>query len=173
MAAADKKSTYTAAEVAELIRPLADSVELLQKENAELKRKLEHMNEVFANAQRARFGQSSEKNSYVLHDQASFFNEAEKEQAPKVEEPTPDTILIPQHERKKKRSQAEMLNGLPEEEVLLELPEDQLVCGKCGGKMKPIGKKFLRHEMQIIPKQIKLLAYYAVTYACDSCEKDI
>lgn len=130
------------------------------------------MNEVFANAQRARFGQSSEKNSYVLHDQASFFNEAEKEQAPKAEEPTPDTILVPQHERKKKRSQAEMLNGLPEEEVLLELPEDQLVCGKCGGKMKPIGKKFLRHEMMIIPRQIKLLAYYAVTYACDSCEKD-
>ncbi len=32
--------------------------------------------------------------------------------------------------------------------------------------MKPIGKKFLRHEMQIIPKQIKLLAYCAVTYAC-------
>lgn len=65
-----------------------------------------------------------------------------------------------------------MLNHLPEEEVLLELPEEQLVCGKCGGKMKPIGKKFLRHEMQIIPKQIKLLAYYAVTYACDKCEKD-
>jgi len=130
------------------------------------------MNKVFANAQRARFGQSSEKNSYVLHDQASFFNEAEKDQAPKAEEPTPDTILVPRHERKKKRSQAEMLNGLPEEEVLLELPEDQLVCGKCGRKMKPIGKKFLRHEMQIIPKQMKLLAYYAVTYACNSCEKD-
>ena len=47
MAAADKKITYTAAEVAELIRPLAQSVELLQKENEELKRKLEHMNEVF------------------------------------------------------------------------------------------------------------------------------
>ena len=172
MAAADKKSTYTAAEVAELIRSLADSIALLQKENAELRRKLEHMNEVFANAQRARFGQSSEKNTYVLHDQASFFNEAEKEQAPKAEEPTPDTILVPQHKRKKKRSQAKMLNGFPEEEVLLELPEDQLVCGKCGGKMKPIGEKFLRHEMMIIPKQIKLLAYYAVAYACDSCEKD-
>ena len=26
--------------------------------------------------------------------------------------------------------------------------------------------------MMIIPKQMKLLAYYAVTYACDSCEKD-
>ena len=172
MAAAEKKSTYTAAEVAELIRPLADSIALLKEENAELKRKLEHMNEVFANAQRARFGQSSEKNSYVLHDQVSFFNEAEKEQAPKAEEPTPDTILVEAHQRKKRRSQAEMLNNLPEKEVLLELPEDQLICGKCGGVMKPIGKKFLRHEMQIIPKQINLLAYYAVTYACDSCEKD-
>ena len=54
MAAADKKITYTAAEVAELIRPLTQSVEALQKENAELKRKLEHMNEILANAQRAR-----------------------------------------------------------------------------------------------------------------------
>ena len=46
MAAANKKITYTAAEVAELIRPLTQSVEALQKENEELKRKLEHMNEV-------------------------------------------------------------------------------------------------------------------------------
>ena len=43
MAAADKKKTYTAAEVVELIRPLGQSVEALQKENAELKRRLEHM----------------------------------------------------------------------------------------------------------------------------------
>ena len=64
MAAADRKITYTAAEVAELIRPLTQSVEALQKENAELKRKLEHMNEILANAQRARFGQSSEKKTY-------------------------------------------------------------------------------------------------------------
>ena len=168
MATPQQKTTYSAAEVA----ALEESILKLKTGNDELRRKLKHMNEVFANVQRARFGQSSEKNSYVLHDQASFFNEAEKEQAPKAEEPTPDTILVPQHERKKKRSQAEMLNGLPEEEVLLELPEDQLVCGKCSGKMKPIGKKFLRHEMQIIPKQMKLLAYYAVTYACNSCEKD-
>lgn len=168
MAAADRKSTYTAAEVA----VLKDRIAKQQEEIDQLKRKLEHMNEVFANAQRARFGQSSEKNTYVLYNQVSLFNEVEKEQLPKVEEPTPETILVEAHQRKKKRSQGEMLNHLPEEEVLLELPEEQLVCGKCGGKMKPIGKKFLRHEMQIIPKQIKLLAYYAVTYACDKCEKD-
>ena len=158
MAAAKAKTTYTAAEVA----VLENKIQEQQAQIEELKRRLEHMNEVFANAQRARFGQSSEKQNYVLgKDQLSLFNEAEKEQDHKAEEPTPDTILIPAHERKKKRSQAEMLNHLPEEEVLLEIPEDERICGKCGGKMKPIGKKFLRHEMQIIPKQIKLLAYYA------------
>ena len=169
MPATEKKTTYSAAEVA----VLESKIQEQQAQIEELKRKLEHMNEVFANAQRARFGQSSEKQNYVLgKDQLSLFNEAEKEQDHKAEEPTPDTILVPAHERKKKRTQAEMLNELPEEEVLLEIPEEQRICGKCGGKMKPIGKKFLRHEMQIIPKQTKLLAYYAVTYACDHCEKD-
>lgn len=32
----------------------------------ELKRKLEYMNESLLNAQRARFGQSSEKKTYIL-----------------------------------------------------------------------------------------------------------
>lgn len=144
----------------------------MQEEIESLKKKLEHMNEVLLNAQRARFGQSSEKNTYVLHEQISLFNEAEAEQNHKAEEPKPDTVFVEPHERKKKRSQAQMLNNLSEEEVLLEIPEEQHLCSKYGGKIKLIGKKFLRHEMQIIPKQIRLLAYYAVTYACDSCEKD-
>ena len=169
MAPEQRKTTYTAAEVA----VLEETILKQKAEIDELKRKLEHMNEVFANAQRARFGQSSEQKNYVLgKDQLSLFNEAESSQDHKAEEPKPNTIFVEAHERKKKRSQTEMLNNLPEEEVLLDIPEGQLVCGKCGGKMKPIGKKFLRHEMQIVPKQIKLLAYYAVTYACDSCEKD-
>lgn len=164
-----QKTTYSAAEVA----VLNGIIQTQQEQIDDLKRKLEHMNELLLNAQRARFGQSSEKKNYVLGaDQLSIFNEAESEQDRKVEEPKPETVLIAAHERKKKRSQKELLQELPEEEVLVELSEDQLVCGKCGGTMKPIGKKFLRHEMQIIPKQVKLLAFYAVTYACDRCEKD-
>ena len=148
MSAAQKKNTYTAAEVAALestIQAQQSQIQAQQAQIEELKRKLEHMNEVFANAQRARFGQSSEKQNYVLGmDQLSLFNEAEKEQDHKAEEPNPDTILVPAHERKKKRSQSEMLNHLPEEEVLLEIPEDQRICSKCGGKMKPIGYLFSR-----------------------------
>ena len=75
MATPQQKTTYSAAEVA----ALEETILKLKTENDELRRKLKHMNEVFANVQRARFGQSNEKNSYVLHDQTSFFNEAEKE----------------------------------------------------------------------------------------------
>ncbi len=138
-----------------------------QTEIAELKRKLEHMNEVFANAQRARFGQSSEKNTYVLHEQLGLFNEAEQEQNHNAAEPTEETFTVNAHQRRL----GELTQNLSVKEVLLELEESQLVCDKCGGMMKPIGKKFVRHELEIIPKQVILKAICAATYACNRCEK--
>ena len=115
MAAAKEKTTYTAAEVA----ALEDKIQQQQAQIEELKRKLDHMNEVFANAQRARFGQSSEKASYVMaEDQLSLFNEAEKCQDHKAEEPTEETFIVKAHTRKKKKTIDEMSKNLPEEEVL-------------------------------------------------------
>ena len=155
MAAADRKITYTAAEVAELIRPLTQSVEALQKENAELKQKLEHMNEILANAQRARFGQSSEKKTYVLsEDQMSLFNEAEICQDSKAEEPTEETLTVKAHARKKKRTIDELAKNLPVEEIMIDLPESRLTCDKCGGTFKLIGKKLVRRELIIIKQKL-------------------
>ena len=169
MAAADKKTTYSAAEVA----ILEDTILKQKQEIDELKRKLEHMNEVFANAQRARFGQSSEKKSYVLEEgQMNFFNEAEDCQDHKAEEPTEDTLTVKAHARKKKRTIDELAKNLPVEEVVFELQESQLTCDKCGGTFKLIGKKLIRRELVIIPQQEKILEYYSCTYACDKCDKD-
>lgn len=79
-----EENTYTAAEVAEL----QTTIRQQQAEIDELKKKLDHMNEILLNAQRARFGQSSEKKTYVLgEDQISLFNEAELVQDHKAEEP--------------------------------------------------------------------------------------
>ena len=169
MAAKQNKTTYTAAEVA----VLEETILKQKDEIEELKRKLDHMTEIFANAQRARFGQSSEKSTYVMNgDQVNLFNEVEKEQDHKAEEPTEETFTVKEHTRKKKRTLDELTKNLPEEEVLLRLPESQLVCEECGGTFRPIGKKFVRREMLVIPRQVKILAYYTVTYACDRCEKD-
>lgn len=55
------------------------------------------MNELLLNAQRARFGSSSEKQDYVMPNQVGIFNEAEVEQDPKAPEPTEEKILVPAH----------------------------------------------------------------------------
>ena len=98
MATADRKTTYSAAEVAALEHRISEQ----QAEIETLKKKLEHMNEVFLNAQRARFGQSSEKSKYVLgQDQLTLFNEAESEQDPKANPPRKHLQLLPTPGRKR------------------------------------------------------------------------
>ena len=166
---AEEKKTYTAAEVAEL----QTTIRQQQAEIAALKKKLDHMNEILLNAQRARFGQSSEKKTYVLsEDQMCLFHEAELVQDPKAEEPTEETFTVKCHTRKKKRTIDELAKNLPVEKIVLQLPESKLTCSKCGGTFRLIGKKLIRRELIIIPQEEKILEYYSCTYACDRCEKD-
>ena len=157
-----------------LEKQVAQQEALQQDQSAqieELKRKLEHMNEVFANAQRAQYGQKSEKQQYVLGaDQISLFNEAEASQDHKATEPTEQTLVVA-HSRKKKKTLEEKIKDLPVEEIVMDLPEDQLTCS-CGGTFRLIGKKFIRQEMIVIPQSEKILKYYSCTYACDKCEKE-
>jgi transposase len=133
------------------------------------------MNELLLNAQRARFGQSSEKREYVIpegQERFALFNEAEAEQNVKAEEPTEETFIVAAHERKKKRTIEELAESLPVDEIVIELPEEQRGCSKCGGVLKLIGKKFVRQEIHIIPQQIYLVKYFSSSYACENCEKN-
>lgn len=145
----------------------------LKKENRDLRQKLERMSELLLNAQRARFGSSSEKQDYVMPNQVGIFNEAEAEQDPKAPEPTEETILVPAHTRKPKRTMDELAAGLPVKEILITLPEEELICDVCGSKMAMIGKKLVSRRLEVIPRQCSLLEYYAVTYACKPCEEKI
>jgi hypothetical protein len=98
----------------------------LQEEVKHLQQKMDRLTEQFLNAQRARFGQSSEKKKYVMDgaEQVQLFNEAEVTQNPKAEEPTIEEVIVAAHKRKKKRTYEELTEGLPEEEILLELKGD-------------------------------------------------
>ena len=147
-------------------------ISTLKAEIDDLKLKLEHMNEILVNMQRARFGQSSEKQKYVSPDQLSVFNEAELEQDPKAPEPDEKTIIVPEHKRKPKKSLEDKIKELPSEDVILELPEEEAVCGHCGKPLRKMGKKFLRKEIVTMKKVVKVVNYYAYTYTCDNCEKN-
>lgn len=95
------------------------------------------MNELLLNAQCARFGQSSEKQTYVMQNgrQLGLFNEAEAAQNPKEPEPTEET-LVKTHTRKPKRTIDELTEGLPVEKVLLDLPEEEQICDACGTPLR-------------------------------------
>ena len=84
------------AELKDTVRSLTDEVEALRQ-------KLERMNELLLNAQRARFGRSSEKKVYVMEDgeQLQIFNEAETVQDAKAEEPTVEDVTVAAHKRRK------------------------------------------------------------------------
>ena len=136
------------------IAELEHQISMLKAENDELRTKLDHMNEILLNMQRARFGQSSEKQKYVSPDQLSVFNEAELEQDPKAPEPYEKTIIVPQHKRKPKGSLEDKIKELPSEDVFLDIPEDEKVCSSCGKPLRRMGKKFLRTEIEVIQKSI-------------------
>ena len=169
------KLNDTAKSIAEYEREISTLKAENEKQKAEidkLRLQIDRLNELLLNAQRARFGQSSEKQKYVSPDQLSLFNEAEKEQDPKAPEPDEDTIIVPEHKRKKKKPFDEKVKELPSEDVILELPEDERNCSYCGKPLRKMGKKFLRKEIVVIKKQIKVVNYYAYTYTCDNCEKE-
>ena len=136
-----KKTSSVQADTA-VFSQLREENAALKQEVKELRRKLERMNELLLNAQRARFGQSSEKRSYVIPEQLGMFNEAEAEQDHKAPEPTEETLLVKEHKRKPKRTAEELTAGLPVKEVVLEFPEDELSCSTCGHPLKQIRKKF-------------------------------
>ena len=148
MSEKSKKSSKSIAE-------LEHENSILRTEIDDLKLKLEHMNEILVNMQRARFGQSSEKQKYVSPDQLSVFNEAEAEQDPKAPEPDEKTIIVPEHKRKPKRPLADRMAELPSEDVILELPEDERNCSYCGKSLRKMGKKFLRKELIVIKETDK------------------
>ena len=119
----------TVKNLTQTVDELNQTINHLTAENKLLKQKLDRMNELLLIAQRARFGQSSEKRVYVLPDseQLRIFNEAEQAQDEKAEEPTEKT-LVAAHERKKKRTNEELTKELPTKEICLDLSEDQKIC---------------------------------------------
>ena len=113
-----EKDTFSKQADAAVFSRLQAENETLKKEVAELRRKLERMNELLLNAQRARFGQSSEKREYVLEDseQLGLFHETEADQQPKEPEQRSET-RVKAHTRKPKRTIDELTEGLPVEKI--------------------------------------------------------
>ena len=167
-------------EIAAIFQQMQNDISALREQlkarDAELKMRdaeIERLTQMLVNAQRARFGQRSEKRAYVIDDgseQLSLFDEAEQEASESAPEPEIETF-VPAHVRKKKRTKEELFKSLPVKEIEYELSPDQLIDEK-GYHYECIGREFVRSELNILPQQVLRMDYYRKIYASKQHEKD-
>lgn len=155
----------------QLTAQLSDMMTLLksiQEQNQELKNDNALLREENEYLKRKLFGTKSETSHSLGYDQLSFFDEAENECDEEI-------LNVEGHKRVKKKKHKDQLKikleNLPHEEVLLTIPENQRDCPKCGHDLSPVGKEYVRTEVQFIPASLKVIKVYRETYECRECKK--
>ena len=125
--------------------------------------------EIILNQNRARFGQSSEKRTYLLCDgQLSLFEQAGDGVTEKIPEEASSAekqeIPVSAHTRKPKRTMEELCANIPEETVIVDLPEEQKFTAD-GRPLKCIGTDDVRVELIREPSRVYKRVYRCKVYA--------
>ena len=137
----------------------------LQSENAVLKEELAQMQEQMAWLKKMMFGRKTEQSSVIMDNgmQLSLFPGMQASTVKKVEE----TVTVPEHKRKKKRTHDDWMSTLPVEEI--EHKEEYPVCEICGAEMQEIGKDKAYDELVYTPAKYHIRRHIVFTYKCPNC----
>lgn len=132
--------------------------------------------EIILNQNRSRFGQSSEKRTYLLCDgQLSLFEQAGDgvtEKAPEeASSAEKQAVPVSAHTRKPKRTMEELCANVPEETVIVDLPEEQKFTVD-GRSLKCIGTDDVRVELIREPSRVYKRVYRCKVYADPKAEEE-
>lgn len=154
------------------IKSHAEWQALLDKKENEitaLHRQVEWLTQQLRLTRGQKFGASSEQ-TQVLSEQFSLFNEAETLADPKAAEPELEQIT---YKRRKQAGKREMdFSGLPVEQVVHELPEEERVCPECGGALHQCGQAVVRRELVYVPAKYTVVEHIQAVYSCRRCERE-
>lgn len=144
---------------------LAQENAALRNEVNNLKEQLALLQEQFDWLKKQVFGRKTEQTSVIMDGgtQLTLFPD-EKEQAVSVPE---KSIVVPEHQRKAKRTHDEWMKKLPVEEIVHK--EENPVCDICGSPMTVIGKEKMYDEVVYQPAKIFIRRHYAEKYMCTDC----
>jgi transposase len=145
-----------------------DLVDLVLQQSSkieQLEAKVRWFEEQFHLARHKQYGASSER---TVSAQGDLFNEAEAiaETGP-VEEEIGQTISY----ERKKPGRRPIPKDLPIERIEYRLPEEEQVCDCCGGPLHEMSEE-LRHEVKLIPAQVRMIQHARIVYGCRNCEKN-
>ena len=149
-------------------RRLNSDVAKLNNDLAELKVLNNWYLEQFRLAQHYRFGKSSEK---TTSGQLSLFNEAEAIADPKLPEPDLAETVTKVRKKKTKGRREAFYNGIPTEQIVHELPDNEQTCFTCNNNLHACGREVLRRELKIIPAQVSIVEHVQTVYSCRNCEQ--
>ena len=150
-----------------------DNTILMQQNQVnDLKRQVENLTEMILQMRHDKYGLSSERTVKAGDsdsEQISLFNEIEIEADVNVPEPFKENAkgIAP---RGKRIRREQIIGELPTEEVICDVAAEDLVCPNCAEQLKPVGKEYVRQELQYIPSQLKVIKYYKQSYECPSCK---
>ena len=160
-------------QLAMLQQSVNKQAEQLQQQAEQIRQRDERISELeqmLLNAQRARFGQQSEKSKYVLDDGSEQLSMFENDEQPKPEavnqdESPEDTgeIEVAAHTRKRRRTHEELFGDLPVEEVTEDLPEEEKVNAN-GVPLVRVGREYIRTELEVERAKAKVVKHYRYIY---------
>jgi len=147
----------------------------LSKNNQLLTEKITQLTEQVTYLTQKLYGRRTEKSAVVLDGQLvmqemaeRLFNEAEISSDPQAVEP--EIFEQPLRKTRAGYKRKDFFANLPVKEMLYSLDPDNQGCPACGGKIKIVGQKFVRSEVNFIPAQLSLLNIYQETCECPACK---
>ena len=154
------------------IEKLVADHSVLQNENTALRSQVATLEEELALAQeqlawlkKQIFGRKTEQSSVIM-DGGIQLPLLPGLQAPAGKNAA-ETVTIPEHKRKKKRTHDDWMNSLAVEEI--EHKEEHMVCGICGAEMQEIGKEKAYDELVYTPAKYHIRRHIVYTYKCPDC----
>lgn len=149
-------------------KTLPEDVSVLKKMICEYHSKISFLEEEIRFWKHKLFGPTSEKLTEAERRQLWLFNEAEQGASEKEPEEPEEEVAVPAHARTKKRGRKPLPENLPRVEVLVDIPEEQKLCG-CGTPKSVIGEE-TAERLDIIPATIQVVREVRPKYACRNCE---
>ena len=157
-----------------MIKTLQAVVDAANKREEALTQERDNLKEEVDLLRKKLFGTSSEKRVLDIPGQLNFFNEAELEQDPALEQMEELEASSPEKTPKKRKARAtdaERFKGILVEKEYLDLSEKEKNCPVCGTALKQIGEEFVRRELVFIPAKLKVREYYSRNYECPQCSQ--
>jgi transposase/IS1 family transposase len=148
----------------------------LKEENTKLKIKVENQQLHINTLNRYIFGSKREttpkEENIVEGTQCSIFGVPEDEEVKKQVENKTEEITVYRKKKNKKTQAGIKKSELKNIETITEeysLNDEEAHCPVCSSNIKPIGKEFVRQEIEYVPAKLILKNYVRNIYKCEKC----